>query len=163
MPAAKMLRALAVPFAACIKMSIVRIGCIVIIMPMSARLLPSQMRAFVLVTALFAVTLAILQPLAHAVMLRTGGPDAVAALWGALCQSTSDSEADQGSGPSSAKVHDCCFGLAHAPILLSPSVAAVFVDQVPASDPVLSRLHDPTTGAIRDGPQQPRAPPLPND
>lgn len=129
---------------------------------MSARQHPSQMRAFVLVAALFALTLAILQPLAHAVMLRTGGPEAAAALWGAICQPTADGEAE-GSGSSSAKVHDCCFGLAHSPVLLGPAVAAVLVDQSTASNPVPSHHHHPSTGAIRDGPQQPRAPPLPND
>lgn len=121
------------------------------------------MRAFVLVAALLALTLAILQPLAHAVMLRTGGPEAAAALWGAICQPTADGEAE-GSGSSSAKVHDCCFGLAHSPVLLGPAVAAVLVDQSTVSSPVPSRHHHhPSTGAIRDGPQQPRAPPLPND
>lgn len=128
---------------------------------MSAQQPPSQTRTLVLVTALFAVTLAILQPLAHAVMLRTAGPEAAATLWGAICQTT-DGEAE-GSVPSTAKVHDCCFGLAHSPMLLGPAVAAVLVDQLPASDRVTSRHHHPTTGAIRDGPQQPRAPPLPND
>jgi hypothetical protein len=144
------------------KMSVVKIDGIVIILPMSARQPPSQMRAFVLVAALFALTLAILQPLAHAVMLRTGGPEAAAALWGAICQPTADGEAE-GSGSSPAKVHDCCFGLAHTPVLLGPAVAGIFVDQVPASDRVPSRHHHPTTGAIRDGPQQPRAPPLLKD
>lgn len=129
---------------------------------MSARQPPSQMRAVVLVAALLALTLAILQPLAHAVMLRTGGPEAAAALWGAICQPTADGEAE-GSGSSSAKVHDCCFGLAHSPVLLGPAVAAVLVDQSTVSSPVPSRHHHPSTGAIRDGPQQPRAPPLPND
>lgn len=131
---------------------------------MSARQSPSQIRAFVLVAALFALTLAIMQPLAHAVMLRSGGPEAAARLWGALCQPTADGgEADQGSGSSSAKVHDCCFGLAHSPVLLGPAVAAALVDQSTASNPVPSRHHHPSTGAIRDGPNQPRAPPLPND
>jgi hypothetical protein len=143
------------------KMSFVQIGGIGIIAPMSSRQSPSQIRAFVLVVALFAVTLAILQPLAHAVMLRTGGPEAAAALWGAICQPTADGEAEE-SGPSTAKVHDCCFGLAHTPVLLGPAVAGVFVDQVPASDQVPSRHNHPSTGAIRDGPNQPRAPPLPN-
>lgn len=143
-------------------MSFVQMRGIVIITPMSARQPSSQMRAFVLVAALFALTLAIMQPLAHAVMLRTGGLEAAAALWGAICQPTADGEAE-GSGSSSAKVHDCCFGLAHAPALLGPAVAGVFVDQVPASDRVPSRHQHPATGAIRDGPQQPRAPPLPND
>jgi hypothetical protein len=123
----------------------------------------SRLRSMALTAALFAITLAILQPLSHAVMLRMGGPEAAAALWGAICQPTAGGEADQESGPSNAKVHDCCFGLAHTPVLLGPAVAAVFVAQVPASDRVLSRHHHPTTGAIRDGPQQPRAPPLPND
>ncbi len=122
----------------------------------------SRLRSMALAAALFAITLAILQPLSHAVMLRMGGPEAAAALWGAICQSPAGDEAE-GSGPSTAKVHDCCFGLAHTPVLLGPAVAAVFVEQVPASDRVPSRHHHPTTGAIRDGPQQPRAPPLPND
>lgn len=123
----------------------------------------SRLRSMALAAALFAITLAILQPLSHAVMLRMGGPEAAATLWGALCQTTADDKAEEGSGPSTAKVHDCCFGLTHTPVLLGPAVAAVFVDQVPASDRVPSRHHHPTTGAIRDGPQQPRAPPLPND
>ncbi len=127
---------------------------------MSASRPPSQIRAFVLVAALFGVTLAILQPLAHAVMLRTGGPEAAASLWGAICQTGKDGDADS-SGQSSAKVHDCCFGLAHSPVLLGPSVASIFVEQIPSSDRVASHHHHPTTGAIRDGPQQPRAPPLP--
>lgn len=129
---------------------------------MSAKQRPSQTHTLVLVAALFAVTLAILQPLAHAVVLRTGGPEAAATLWGAICQTKADGEAE-GSGPSTAKVHDCCFGLAHSPTLLGPAVAAVLVGQVPASDRAPTRHHHPTTGAIRDGPQQPRAPPLPND
>ncbi|MFN4018071.1 MAG: DUF2946 family protein [Reyranella sp.] len=129
---------------------------------MSAQQPPLQTRTLVLLVALFAVTLAILQPLAHAVMLRTGGPEAAATLWGAICQTRADGEAEAPGSPT-AKVHDCCFGLAHSPALLGPAVAAVFIDQVPASDLVPSRHHHPTTGAIRDGPQQPRAPPLPND
>jgi hypothetical protein len=123
---------------------------------------PSQIRTMVLMAALFAVTLAILQPLAHAVMLRTGGPEAAMSLWGALCQPSMDGQGEQGSGPSSANVHDCCFGLAHTPVLLGPVVAAVFGDLVPDSDLVASRHNHPTNGAIRDGPNQPRAPPLPN-
>lgn len=122
----------------------------------------SRLRSMALTAALFAITLAILQPLSHAVMLRMGGPEAAAALWGAICQPTADGEAE-GSGSSPAKVHDCCFGLAHTPVLLGPAVAGIFVDQVPASDRVPSRHHHPTTGAIRDGPQQPRAPPLLKD
>jgi len=129
---------------------------------MSAKQPLSQTHTLVLVAALFAVTLAILQPLAHAVVLRTGGPEAAATLWGAICQTKADGEAE-GSGSSTAKVHDCCFGLAHSPTLLGPAVAAVLVGQVPASDRAPTRHHHPTTGAIRDGPHQPRAPPLPND
>jgi hypothetical protein len=129
---------------------------------MPAQQPPSQLRSLALMVALFALTLAILQPLAHSVMLRAGGPEAAAGLWGAICQSSADGESDR-SGSSAAKIHDCCLGLAHSPVLLGPSVAALFVDPVPTSDAVPAHHRHPTPGAMRDGPQQPRAPPLPND
>ena len=129
---------------------------------MSAQQPSSQLRALALMAALFALTSAMLQPLAHSVMLRAGGPEAAAGLWGAICQPNAD-DGSNSSIPSAAKVHDCCFGLAHSPVLLGPSVASIFVDPVPASDAVPDHHHHPTTGAIRDGPQQPRAPPLPKD
>ena len=126
---------------------------------MSAEHSPSRIRAFALVAALFAVTLAILQPLSHAAMLRTGGPEAAAGLWQAICQTGTEGRSDE-QDRSTAEVHECCFGLAHAPHLIGPTVAPVLVARAPASGPVASQHHHPTTGAIRDGPQQPRAPPL---
>ena len=123
----------------------------------------TRLRSLALTAALFAITLAIFQPLSHAVMLRMGGLEAATALWGALCQPNAEKGEGESQGPANAKVHDCCFGLAHSPTLLGPAVAAVLVGQVPASDRAPTRHHHPTTGAIRDGPHQPRAPPLPND
>ena len=113
-----------------------------------------------LTAALFAITLAILQPLSHAVMLRMGGPEAAAALWGAICQPTADGEAE-GSGPSTADVHDCCFGLAHAQAQALPSGTSIEVEATETAQHVPAAHHHPSTGAIRDGPNQPRAPPLP--
>jgi hypothetical protein len=130
---------------------------------MSARQPPSQLRSLALIAALFAVTLAIMQPLVHSVMLRIGGPEAGGGLWATICQPSADGEPSDRSNSPASKFHDCCFGLAHAPVLLGPSVASIFVDQVLRSDSVPSKHHHPTTGAIRDGPQQPRAPPLPKD
>lgn len=126
---------------------------------MSAERSPSRIRAFVLAAALFAVTLAILQPLSHAVMLRMGGPEATAGLWEAICQTGTEGRSDQSDRPT-AKVHECCFGLAHAPVLIGLTVAPVLVARASESGPVALHHHHPTTGAIRDGPQQPRAPPL---
>src|SRR5262249_39305786 len=42
-------------------------------------------RAATFAAALFAITLNFLQPLAHAALLRDGGPVAAASLWGAFC------------------------------------------------------------------------------
>jgi hypothetical protein len=119
----------------------------------------SRLRAIALSAALFAITLAVLQPLAHAVMLRVGGLEAAAALWGPLCKPDAGTgeEGERGSG----KAHECCFGLAHAPALGQPSSVSIAIEAIDAAGPVPGFEHHPSTGAIRDGPHQPRAPPLP--
>lgn len=116
-----------------------------------------------LTAALFAITLAIFQPLSHAVMLRTGGLEGATALWGALCQPNANKGEGESEGPANAKVHDCCFGLAHAPAQTLPSGASTEVEVTEAAPRVPPAHHHPSTGAIRDGPNQPRAPPLLND
>lgn len=122
----------------------------------------SRLRSLALTVALFAVTLAVFQPLAHAVMLRTGSFEAASALWGSLCQPRGDKSEAEHRGSANAGVHDCCFGLAHAPAQLLPSGTSIAVDPVEVPQRVHAAHHHPSTGAIRDGPNQPRAPPLPN-
>ncbi|MGQ3301561.1 DUF2946 family protein [Reyranella sp.] len=122
----------------------------------------SRLRSLALTVALFAVTLAVFQPLAHAVMLRMGSFEAAAALWGSLCQPRGDkSEADH-RGSANARVHDCCFGLAHAQAQALPSGISIDVEIRETAQRIHIAHHHPSTGAIRDGPNQPRAPPLPN-
>lgn len=122
----------------------------------------SRLRSIALTAALFAITLAIFQPLAHAAMLRMGGLEAATALWGALCQPNAGGEEGGAQGPAHAEAHDCCFGLAHAPAQALPSGASIEVEGTQAPQRVHTTHHHPSTGAIRDGPNQPRAPPLPN-
>ena len=63
--------------------------------------------------------------------------------------------------PAAGKMHECCLGLAHAPTLAVPSSSsfvaaslfAVFVDRPPVAVDALAPV------GIRDGPNQPRAPP----
>jgi len=123
----------------------------------------TRLRSLALTAALFAITLAIFQPLSHAVMLRMGGLEAATALWGALCQPNGEKGEGESQGPANAKVHDCCFGLTHAPAQVLPSGASVEVDPVEAPQRIHTAHHHPSTGTIRDGPNQPRAPPLLND
>ena len=123
----------------------------------------SRLRSMALTVALFAITLAIFQPLSHAVMLRMGGLEAATALWGALCQPNADKDEGGSQGSANTKVHDCCFGLAHTPAQALPSGASIEVEVTEAAPGVHPAHHHPSTGAIRDGPNQPRAPPLLND
>ena len=59
-------------------------------------------------------------------------------------------------------MHECCLGLAHAPTLAEPSTAFVAVDRLPSIvDRPLETAEALTPVGIRDGPSQPRAPPLP--
>lgn len=122
----------------------------------------SPARALALMAALFAVTLNILQPLAHAASMRDGTPGMARS---ALCEATA-ADPDRGdAGTSSAPApamakHECCLGLASGPSLIAPS--AVYVTSPPvatALPPFLPVARGPAF-AIRDGPTQPRAPPL---
>jgi len=115
----------------------------------------ARLRAFALAVALFAITSAVLQPLANAVLLRIGGPEAAMRLWSAFCQPNADDQ----SGPAKAEMHECCFGLAHAPALALPSMGFLAVDRIEKTGAVVATNDRRTTGAIRDGPHQPRAPP----
>ena len=113
--------------------------------------------------ALLALTLNLLQPLAHAVLMRDGGPDA---LWSAWCKAAAaDPEkaaaADRGvPAPSGASVqHDCCLGLVHAPSLVAPANDFVFLPPIDKAALVLLPAEQRPSIAIRDGPPRPRGPP----
>lgn len=118
-------------------------------------------RAAALAAALFAITLNFLQPLGHAALMRSGTPGN----WAAMClPSVQQGGAQQGDDqlPATAgTMHDCCLGLAHAPTLAEPSAAFVAVDRLPENVRPLATAEALTPIGIRDGPIQPRAPPLP--
>jgi hypothetical protein len=119
-------------------------------------------RAVSFAVALFAITLNFLQPLAHAALMRDGSPEAMASLWGAFCMApTAGDEQSQSSTPASGKIHECCLGLAHAPAVAQPTSTFVLVEFTAV---VVRFSAAPDTLAavgIRDGPSQPRGPPLP--
>jgi hypothetical protein len=108
--------------------------------------------------ALFAITLNFLQPLAHAALLRDGAPSA---LWNVFCNATAaDPDGKSGSAPMAAQQHECCLGLAHAASFAPPLTAFVPVEPVAAATAPLLPSEQPTPVGIRDGPSQPRGPPL---
>ena len=76
----------------------------------------SGWRAATFAAALFAITLNFLQPLAHAALMRDGGPMAVS-LWTSMCTPSTGQDDAQDSMPAAGKMHECCLGLAHAPTL----------------------------------------------
>jgi hypothetical protein len=112
-------------------------------------------RAAALAAALFAITLNFLQPLAHAALMRGEAPSN----WAAMCLPGSQQD-DQHSTPADT-LHECCLGLAHAPSLGEPSTAFVAVDRPVTAVRPLEAAQSLTPVGIRDGPSQPRAPPLP--
>lgn len=114
-------------------------------------------RAVAFAAALFAITLNFLQPLAHAAMMRDGGP----AAWSAFCLPAATTADDDSATPTAQQIHECCLGLAHAPVLGEPSPDFVAVE--PSTCPVrpLAAAETLTPVGIRDGPVQPRAPPFP--
>lgn len=119
-------------------------------------------RAAAFAAALFAITLNFLQPLAHAALMR-GGATGAPATWAAMClPSVQQGGAQQGDDqhPAMAGTHECCLGLAHATTLAEPSAAFVAVDRLPESVRPLETAEALTPVGIRDGPSQPRAPPL---
>ena len=123
----------------------------------------SGWRAASLAAALFAITLNFLQPLAHAALMRDGGPmdasQAAAKMWGAFCQASAGQDDAQGSAPAAGKSHECCLGLAHPPVLAEFSTAFVLAE--PAAAPIcfVAAVDALSPVGIRDGPSQPRAPP----
>ena len=118
-------------------------------------------RAAALAAALFAITLNFLQPLAHAALMRSGAPGS----WAAMCLPSlqqGDAQKDGDQHPATAgTMHECCLGLAHAPTLAEPSTAFVAVDRLPESVRPFVTAEALTPVGIRDGPSQPRAPPVP--
>lgn len=115
-------------------------------------------RAASFAVALFAITLNFLQPLVHAALMRDGGPGA-AGLWAAMC--LPDAGQDQSGSTPAGKSHECCLGLAHAANLTEPSTSFVAVERTVAIVRPLDSAQALSPVGIRDGPSQPRAPPLP--
>jgi hypothetical protein len=112
-----------------------------------------------LAMALFAITLNFLQPLTHAALMRAGSP---ATLWTVFCNATS---ADLNSGSGSAPVHaatshECCLGLAHAHALIEPSTYFLPVAYAHLAAPQPPETEPDKAVGNRDGPSQPRGPPI---
>jgi hypothetical protein len=119
----------------------------------------SGWRAATFAAALFAITLNFLQPVAHAALIRDGGPLAVS-LWTSMCTPSTGHDDAQNSMPAAGKMHECCLGLAHAPTLGVPCASSV---AAPLFTTIIGRPHVAVDAlapvGIRDGPNQPRAPP----
>jgi len=117
----------------------------------------SGWRAMVFATALFAVTLNFIQPLAHAALLHGDLP---IALWTAFCTNTAGGGDRSGSAPAqAAEDHECCLGLAHAQTLIAPLAIFLLVVFGGLVLPPLQTTERPTAVGIRDGPDRPRGPP----
>jgi hypothetical protein len=118
-------------------------------------------RAAAWAAALFAITLNFLQPLAHAALMRSGAPGN----WAAMCLPSAQQEGtergDQQQPATAGTPHECCLGLAHAPALGEPSTSFIAVDRPATTVRPLETAEVRTSVGIRDGPSQPRAPPLP--
>ena len=112
--------------------------------------------------ALFAITLNFLQPLAHAALMRDGAPST---LWTAMCLPSllqgGGSQQDKQHPATAGTMHECCLGLAHAPVLAEPSTASVAIELAAVLVHPLEAADSLTPVGIRDGPSQPRAPPFP--
>lgn len=120
-------------------------------------------RAAAFAAALFAITLNFLQPLAHAALMRDGGPmnasQAAAKMWGVFCLPATGQDDAGLPLPSAGKNHECCLGLAHTPVLAELSTAFVLVEHVAAAVRFIAATDAILPVGIRDGPSQPRAPP----
>lgn len=116
-------------------------------------------RASAFAVALFAITLNFLQPMAHAAMLRDAGPLAAAKMWGAFCLPSAGQDDSQSSAPGETQNHECCLGLAHAPVLAEPSAAFIRIEPVVTTIRIVAAVDAHSPVGIRDGPSQPRAPP----
>jgi hypothetical protein len=121
-------------------------------------------RAASLAAALFAITLNFLQPLAHAALMRDAGSMA-SSPWAAMCLPSAGlgtaQDGGQSQAPTASKMHECCLGLAHAPAIAQPSAAFVLVEPLVAAVHIMAEVDALSPVGIRDGPSQPRAPPLP--
>lgn len=117
-------------------------------------------RAVAFAAALFAITLNFLQPLAHAALLRDGGPMEAARVWGAFCLTAAEDESGNGPLPDARKIHECCLGLAHATAMAGPSARFTIEPPVVRAPSVMAAVPAVGTAGIRDGPLQARAPPL---
>jgi hypothetical protein len=114
-------------------------------------------RAAAFAAALFAITLNFLQPLAHAVVMRDAGPDALG-LWTAMC--LNDTQDGQPQAPEQAgKQHECCLGLVHTPALAAAPSAFIAVEPTVVAFRFAPGVDALTPVGIRDGPHQPRGPP----
>lgn len=116
-----------------------------------------------LFAALLAVTLNLMQPLAHAVLMRDGGPGAP---WSAWCKAAvADPDRPSAAGreapapPVLDGPHDCCLGLAHAASLVAPSDSFALLSPLDSTAPVPRPAEQRPSAAIRDGPPRPRGPP----
>jgi hypothetical protein len=118
----------------------------------------SMRRDFGLAAALFAITLNFLQPLAHAALMRDGGPMS-ATLWGVFCLPAVGQDEQQGSVPTAAKIHECCLGLSQAPALAEAPTAFLIVEPVVIVVRFVTAVQSLAPVGIRDGPNQPRGPP----
>lgn len=112
-------------------------------------------RAVAFAAALFAITLNFLQPLAHAALMRGGAP----ANWAAMCLPSAQ-QGDEQHPANAGTPHECCLGLAHATTLAEPSATFVALKPLSASVRPLETAETLTPVGIRDGPSQPRGPPL---
>jgi Protein of unknown function (DUF2946) len=119
--------------------------------------LDSGWRATALAAALFAITLNFLQPLAHAALMRDGAPST---LWSVFCNASAAGDTHKGSAPATAASHECCLGLAHATAFATPPTVFVLVEPVAMVAAPLLPAEQRTPVGIRDGPSQPRGPPL---
>ena len=116
---------------------------------------PSGWRAAAFAAALFAITFNFLQPLAHAALMRDGGP---ATLWSVFCNAApQDARKD---APLAADKHECCLGLAHAVTFAAPTMVAVAVEPLAGVVQPLRSTDELVAVGIRDGPHRPRGPPL---
>jgi hypothetical protein len=115
-------------------------------------------RSTALLAALIAFTINVLQPLAHAALLRDGVPQA---LWTALCESdVAEPQSKSDRTPSTAAKHECCLGLAHASPIADPRQSCIAIVE-PHFDVVRYVVSDRSITAPdeRRHPSQPRAPP----
>lgn len=117
-------------------------------------------RAAAFAVALFAITLNFFQPLAHAVLMRDGGPEVAALTWGVFCLPTVDEDGSQSPGQQAGRVHECRLGLAHAPVLVPPSATAFLLIE-PVAETIVLAANDEALApvGIRDGLHRPRGPP----